>query len=171
MKTIRLFILAIFLIISNACEIIAQSKSSWNYYKDDFIRIEVYFDGSRIRLMREGLVCRHYFTRGQKRERREAGKGGIVFFNIWESVDFAKLEKLESYLSASEFFSKDTIVDRPGFIVYDIPYLYITVIKGDEIHNITFVDGYCEEIRECLELLNAIVPKKEYRIYARMFKE
>jgi len=167
MKTQHFFLLTALIIVSNVSTLVAQSEGSWKYGVDDFIRIEVDYGPESIRLMKEGLVC--HKIPASKQERRKMGKAGIGFFNLW-NLDFSKLERIESYLSTCEFFTKDTIVDCPGVIVSSIPDLTITVINREEVHRIHFVDGYSEEIKTCIDLLNDLIPQKEYRIGVFMTK-
>lgn len=167
MKTQHFFLLTALIIVSNVSTLVAQSEGSWKYGVDDFIRIEVEYGPESIRLMKEGLIC--HKNPVTKQERRKMGKTGIRFFNLWD-LDFSKLERIESYLSTCEYFTKDTIVDHPGLVVSNYPDLTITVIKREEVHRIHFVDGYSEEIKTCIKLLNDLIPQKEYRISVYMTK-
>ncbi len=160
MKTLHFPVLITLLFVFNFNEIFSQSKG-YDYGDSDFIRIEVESGMKCIRLLKEGLVCRRTPVEPSISEEE---KWGIRFFNIVD-VKHSKFKKLESYLSNCDFFTRDTIVDCPGVYVSDVPNLYITLIKGNEIRRICYIDGYCEEIKTCLELLNDLIPK-EYGIYA-----
>ena len=159
----KVLLLTTVLLITKITTTLAQTESSWKYGVNDFIGIEIEYGPESIRLLKEGLVC--HKSPVSKHDKRKLGKTGIRFFNLWD-LDFSKLEKIESYLSTCDFFTKDTIVDYPGLVVSDFPELNITVINREKVYRIHFVDGYSEEIKTCIKLLNDLVPqnKKEFRL-------
>lgn len=163
MKMRKVLLLTTVLLITKITTTLAQTESSWKYGVNDFIGIEIEYGPESIRLLKEGLVCHKCPV--SKHDKRKLGKTGIRFFNLWD-LDFSKLEKIESYLSTCDFFTKDTIVDYPGLVVSDFPELNITVINREKVYRIHFVDGYSEEIKTCIKLLNDLVPqnKKEFRL-------
>lgn len=134
-------------------------KSQTKWFEKDFIRVEI--DNGvfhSIKLLEEGLLCKTVDT----------NLVSIVEFFPKAELDFNKIGKLEEYLNDEPSLMKDTTVDNPSLVISgDYGGLKISIIVNENLYTIYWIDGGCEYLEKCLQLLNDIVPidkNEKYRI-------
>lgn len=132
-----------------------KSQSKW--IDRELIRIEidkgVYHS---LKLLNEGLVCRSVDSNIVRI---------VEFFPIIE-LDFNALGKLQNFVFSEQNLMKDTTVDAPTIKIFDeCSWIKYSLIYENEFYVTYWIDGKCQYLEKCLNLMNNIIPADKRKLY------
>lgn len=133
--------------------------------KDEITRIEISIRRSTpsIKLLKEGLLCERF---------SEIEKGKyypISTFIPIHRIDTGKLNKLQWFLKNDSIFYKDSIFEDVELSknIDEHSWINILIIHPDYSSNYILWDtGESKKLKECIELLNDLIPQNDSKIFA-----
>ncbi|NLL29116.1 MAG: hypothetical protein GX259_09990 [Bacteroidales bacterium] len=148
-----IFVFAI-LFCNNSCK--CQSKN----VKNNFVRIEIEKGPFHaIRLFEEGLLCKSV----------DSNYTPILEFFPKHVLDIRKISRLEKYLLSEPQLLKDTTIDNSMLVLNGENPLLILIIVNNHMYSSIWIDGDCEYLEKCIQLLNDIIPESKKNVFTMKF--